>query len=117
MAALIARAKAAPFGAGKKTKLDPRVRDGLTIRVEPGVSVVGFEPKKDGVLAEVQRTLTPDDDAPLEAELHAVNSIVREATSRRTRTRRAASAWLERSSSRCLEGLARRACRPPQRSR
>lgn len=73
MAALIARAKAAPFGAGRKTKLDPRVRDGLTIRVEPGVSVVGFEPKKDGVLAEVQQTLTPDDDAPLEAELYAVN--------------------------------------------
>jgi hypothetical protein len=71
---LLEHCKPAPFGDGKKTRYDRRVRDALQLKAERGAfSVEGFEPESTGILAMIQQELVPHDPNPISAELYAVN--------------------------------------------
>jgi hypothetical protein len=71
---LLERCKPAPFGDGKKTRYDPRVRNALQLKADgDGFSVRGFDPETAGILAEIQRALLPHDPNPIAAELYGVN--------------------------------------------
>jgi hypothetical protein len=66
--------KPAPFGEGKKTRYDRRVRDALQLKAEDGgFTVENFDPESAGILKEVQRKLVPHDPNPVLAELYTVN--------------------------------------------
>jgi Domain of unknown function (DUF6398) len=71
---LLAQCAQAPYGKGRRTLYDRRVRDALQLRAEGGAfSVLHFDPVTSGVLEEVQQRLCPNDPNPLIAELYSVN--------------------------------------------
>lgn len=71
---LLAHCAQAPYGKGRKTLYDRRVRDALQLKAEGGAfSVLHFDPATSGVLEEVQQRLCPNDPNPLTAELYNVN--------------------------------------------
>jgi hypothetical protein len=71
---LLEHCKPAPFGEGKKTRYDRRVRDALQLRAENGgFTVENFDPESAGILKKVQRELMPLDPNPVTAELYTVN--------------------------------------------
>jgi hypothetical protein len=64
----------APFGHGKKTRYNRKVRDALQLKAEAGgFSIEGFDPESAGILEKVQRELVPHDPNPISAELYSVN--------------------------------------------
>jgi hypothetical protein len=71
---LLEHCKPAPFGEGKKTRHDRRVRDALQLNAENGgFTVEHFDPESAGILKKVQRQLVPHDPNPISAELYTVN--------------------------------------------
>ncbi len=71
---LLARCSPAPFGKGRKTLYNRRVRDALQLKAEGGAfSVLNFDPAASGVLAAVRQQLCPGDPTALTAELYNVN--------------------------------------------
>src|SRR5215469_6196748 len=71
---LLERCKPAPFGEGKKTRYDWRVRDALQLKAENGAfTVENFDPESAGILKKVQSELVPHDPNPISAELYTVN--------------------------------------------
>jgi hypothetical protein len=71
---LARRCKPAPFGIGRDTRHDPRVRDGGQLLATGGsFRVVGLDLASTGILAEIHRALCADDATPPEAELYALN--------------------------------------------
>jgi hypothetical protein len=71
---LLQRCKPAPFGEGKKTRYDRRVRDAFQLHAEDGgITVENFDPESAGILKEIQRELVPHDPNPISAELYALN--------------------------------------------
>jgi hypothetical protein len=71
---LLEHCKPAPFGEGKKTRYDRRVRDALQLKAENGgFAVEHFDPESAGILEKVQRELVPHDPNPISAELYTVN--------------------------------------------
>ncbi len=71
---LLEHCKPAPFGEGKKTRYDRRVRDALQLKAENGgFTVENFDPESAGILKKVQRELTPHDPNPISAKLYSVN--------------------------------------------
>lgn len=74
LAPLLQRCQPAPFGDGRKTRHDRKVRDALQLKAERGAfSVENFDPKSSGILDEVQKALVPHDPNPISAELYSVN--------------------------------------------
>jgi hypothetical protein len=75
---LLDHCKPAPFGDGKKTRYDRRVRDALQLKAEGGrFSIKGFDPESAGILKKIQRELLPHDPNPISAELYSVNVYTR----------------------------------------
>jgi hypothetical protein len=71
---LLEHCKPAPFGEGKKTRYDQRVRDALQLKAEnDGFTVENFDPESAGILKKIQRELVPHDPNPISAELYTVN--------------------------------------------
>jgi hypothetical protein len=71
---LLEQCKPAPFGDGKKTRYDRRVRDALQLKAEEGAfSIENFDPESAGILKKIQRKLVPHDTNPVSAELYSVN--------------------------------------------
>src|SRR5262249_25601191 len=71
---LLEQCKPAPFGEGKKTRFDRRVRDALQLKAEnDGFTVENFDPKSAGILKKIQRELVPHDPNPISAELYTLN--------------------------------------------
>jgi hypothetical protein len=71
---LLEHCKPAPFGDGKKTRYDRRVRDALQLKAEGGAfAIEGFDPDSAGILKKIQRQLVPHDPNPISAELYAAN--------------------------------------------
>jgi len=71
---LLDHCKPAPFGEGKKTRYDLRVRDALQLKAEnAGFIVENFDPESAGILKKVQHELVPHDPSPISAELYTVN--------------------------------------------
>lgn len=71
---LLERCKPAPFGEGKKTRYDRRVRDALQLKAEEGgFRAENFDPEAAGILKKIQRELVPHDPNPISAELYTVN--------------------------------------------
>ena len=71
---LMKRCEPAPFGVGKETHRDRRVRDGGQLLARDGaLRVNGLDLVTTGILAEVHRALCPGDDQAPEAELYALN--------------------------------------------
>src|SRR5437667_3011185 len=71
---LLEHCKPAPFGKGKKTRYDSRVRDALQLKAENGgFTVENFDPESAGILKKVQRELVPHDPNRISAELYTVN--------------------------------------------
>jgi hypothetical protein len=74
LAPLLQRCQQAPFGSGRTTRYDRRVRDALQLLAKGGAfTVEGFDPAASGVLEAVRATLAPDDPNALVAELYGVN--------------------------------------------
>ncbi len=71
---LLDHCKPAPFGHGKRTRYDRRVRDALQLKAENGeFRVENFDPESAGILKKIQRELVPHDPNPISAELYTVN--------------------------------------------
>jgi hypothetical protein len=71
---LLKRCESAPFGDGKKTRYDRKVRDALQLKAEHGAfSVENFDPRSSGILQEIQQELVPHDPNPVSAELYSLN--------------------------------------------
>jgi hypothetical protein len=71
---LLEHCQPAPFGEGKKTKYDRRVRDAFQLKAEKGAfTVENFDPDSAGILKKIQRGLVPHDPNPITAELYTVN--------------------------------------------
>src|SRR5437868_8788475 len=71
---LLEHCKPAPFGDGKKTRYDRRVRDALQLKAENGgFTVENFDPESAGILKKIERELVAHDPNPISAELYAVN--------------------------------------------
>jgi hypothetical protein len=71
---LLEHCKPAPFGEGKKTRYDRRVRDALQLKAEAGgFTVENFDPQSAGILKKIQRYLVPHDPNPVSAELYTLN--------------------------------------------
>ena len=71
---LLEHCKPAPFGEGKKTRYDRRVRDALQLKAEGGAfSIENFDPESAGILKKTQHQLVPHDPNPISAELYTVN--------------------------------------------
>jgi hypothetical protein len=71
---LMARCQPAPFGVGRKTHRDRRVRDGGQLLARDGaLRASGLDLDGTGILAEIRRTLCPGDEQNPEAELYALN--------------------------------------------
>jgi hypothetical protein len=74
LAALVRRAEPAPFGQGKLTKRDQRVRDGLRILAKPaGLELEDVDLRAEGVLDAIAAELAPESRGSLGAELYSVN--------------------------------------------
>jgi hypothetical protein len=74
MRPLLDHCKPAPFGHGKRTRYDRRVRDALQLKAENGeFRVENFDPESAGLLKKIQRELVPHDPNPISAELYTVN--------------------------------------------
>ena len=60
MKPLLEHCKPAPFGEGKKTRYDRRVRDAFQLSAqEGGFTVENFDPDSAGILEQIQRALVP----------------------------------------------------------
>lgn len=71
---LKARCGPAPFGFGRETRRDPRVRDGAQLLAkEGGLQVSGLDLEASGILSEIRRTLCPEDTGNPAPELYALN--------------------------------------------
>ena len=71
---LLDHCKPAPFGDGKKTRYDRKVRDALQLKAEKGeFRVENFDPESSRILKKIQRELVPHDPNPISAELYTVN--------------------------------------------
>jgi hypothetical protein len=71
---LMARCQPAPFGVGRKTYRDRRVRDGGQLLAKDGaLRASGLDLDGTGMLTEIRRTLCPGDEQNPEAELYALN--------------------------------------------
>ncbi|MFO0890253.1 MAG: hypothetical protein U0790_14070 [Isosphaeraceae bacterium] len=71
---LLDHCRPAPFGHGKTTRYDRRVRDALQLKAEKGqFRVENFEPEAAGILKKIRRELVPHDPNPISAELDSVN--------------------------------------------
>ena len=71
---LLARCSPAPFGKGRKTLYNRRVRDALHLKAEGGAfTVLNFDPAASGVLETVRQQLCPGDSTALTAVLYNVN--------------------------------------------
>lgn len=71
---LLQHCKPAPFGDGKKTRYDRKVRDALQLKAEGGAfSIENFDPESAGILKMIQRELVPHDPNSISAELYTVN--------------------------------------------
>ena len=74
LAPLVARCAPAPFGQGRKTRYDRRVRHAFQLNAAGGAfSVAGFDPERAGILKRIHRELLPHDPAPPTAELYSLN--------------------------------------------
>ncbi|MBX9679052.1 MAG: hypothetical protein K2X38_09840 [Gemmataceae bacterium] len=75
MGPLLKQSQPAPFGMGKATRHDRRVRDALQIKAENGqLAVEGFDLESSGILGEIQKTLVPHAPGTIRAELYAANT-------------------------------------------
>lgn len=64
----------APFGVGRETRHDRRVRDGGQLLAARGAfRASGLDLDESGILAEIHRLLCPGDERPPDAELYALN--------------------------------------------
>lgn len=71
---LLEHCQAAPFGHGKRTRYDRKVRDALQLKAERGgFSIEGFEPESAGILKKIQQELVPHVPNPISAELYSLN--------------------------------------------
>lgn len=71
---LLDRCKPAPFGDGKKTRYDRRVRDALQLNAGPrGFDVSRFDPESAGILERIRCELIPHDPNPITAKLYTLN--------------------------------------------
>jgi hypothetical protein len=71
---LLDHCQQAPFGDGKRTRYDRRVRDALHLKAEgKGFAVEHFDPESAGILKQIQQELLPHDPNPISAELYSVN--------------------------------------------
>jgi hypothetical protein len=71
---LMARCEPAPFGAGRKTYHDRRVRDGGQLLARDGaLGTSGLDLNETGILSEIRQRLCPGDERNPEAELYALN--------------------------------------------
>ncbi len=75
---LLEHCKPAPFGHGKKTRYDSRVRDALQLKAEGGAfRVENFDLESADILKKVQRELVPHDPSSISAELYSINVYTR----------------------------------------
>jgi hypothetical protein len=66
--------KPAPFGDGKSTRYDRKIRDALQLKAEGGTFVIeNFDPESTGILREIRHELVPHDPNPIKADLYTVN--------------------------------------------
>ena len=71
---LLEHCKPAPFGDGKKTRYDRKVRDALQLKAEGGgFAVENFDPESAGLLKEIQRKLVPHDPRRIAADPYTIN--------------------------------------------
>lgn len=71
---LIRRCEPAPFGAGRQTRRDRRIRQGWQLSAKDGAfQVLGLDLAETGILEEIRRALCPGHTSAPEVELHAVN--------------------------------------------
>jgi hypothetical protein len=71
---LLEHCQPAPFGHGKRTRYDRKVRDALQLKAENGgFRVENFDPESAGILKKIQRQLVPHDPSPISAELYSIN--------------------------------------------
>ncbi len=56
---LVEHAEPAPFGMGKETKLDKKVRDAMRLKARGKAEVAGFDPKD--ILDDIERALSPSE--------------------------------------------------------
>ncbi len=70
---LMKRCNPAPFGVGRETRHDRRVRDGGQLLAARGALRVAGLDLESGILAEIHRVLCPGDERPPKAELYALN--------------------------------------------
>jgi hypothetical protein len=71
---LMARCQPAPFGVGRKTYHDRRVRDGGQLLARDGaLRASGLDLSRTGILTEIRRTLCPGDEQDPVAELYVLN--------------------------------------------
>jgi hypothetical protein len=71
---LMARCEPAPFGVGRETHRDRRVRDGGHLLARDGALLVsGLDLEETGILGEIGRSLCPQDPGRPAAELYALN--------------------------------------------
>src|SRR5262245_4302066 len=71
---LIARCRPAAFGKGRNTLYDRSIRDALQIKAENvAISVLNFDPAKEGILERIRRELTPHVPNAPTAELYNLN--------------------------------------------
>lgn len=71
---LVDRCTAAPFGHGRKTRYDRRIRDALQIKAEGGAFTVHhFDPAAADILDQIRRALLPRGAGALSVELYNLN--------------------------------------------
>jgi hypothetical protein len=74
LAPLIQRCDPAPFGKGRSTRYDRRVRNALQLRAQgDSLRVLDFDLATSGILEAVRKALTPDDPNALTAELYGLH--------------------------------------------
>ncbi|MBK8690975.1 MAG: 2OG-Fe(II) oxygenase [Deltaproteobacteria bacterium] len=74
LAPLIQRCDPAPFGKGRSTRYDRRVRNALQLRAQgDALRVLDFDLATSGILEAVRKALTPDDPNALTAELYGLH--------------------------------------------
>lgn len=80
---LVPHCEPAPFGVGRSTRLDPKVRSVLRARSRDALSVEGLDVRP--LLGSIEETLSPTE--RLRASLYDVNVYAPGGASDRTRTR------------------------------
>lgn len=75
---LLERCKRAPFGDGRRTRFDQRVRNALQIEAKRKFSIENFDPESSGILREIQQQLLPLDSHPISAELYTANVYLKD---------------------------------------